>query len=88
MRLPVFAEGAPVGELVNYRPEDIRLNAKVPDIAIRPGQNRELKKDNSRREILLVGAAEIAMRACPEGFPYYYERSTLVSADLMKRFRQ
>jgi integrase len=80
--------GARLSELVNLRPEDIRLNAKVPHIAIRPEQNRELKTDDSRREIPLVGVAEIAMRACPEGFPYYYDRSTLVSANLMKAFRQ
>lgn len=33
--------GARLSELVNLRPEDIRLNAKVPHIAIRPEQNRE-----------------------------------------------
>lgn len=80
--------GARLSELVNLRAEDIRLNAKVPHIAIRPEQNRELKTEDSRREIPLVGVAEIAMRACPEGFPYYYDKSTLVSANLMKAFRQ
>ncbi len=80
--------GARLSELVNLRAEDIRLNAKVPHITIRPEQNRELKTEDSRREIPLVGVAEIAMRACPEGFPYYYDKSTLVSANLMKAFRQ
>lgn len=80
--------GARLSELVNLSAEDIRLGAKVPHIAIRPEQNRELKTDDSRREIPLVGVAEIAMRACPEGFPYYYDKSTLVSANLLKAFRQ
>ncbi len=80
--------GARLSELVNLRAEDIRLNAKVPHITIRPEQNRELKTEDSRRDIPLVGIAEIAMRACPEGFPYYYDKSTLVSANLMKAFRQ
>ncbi len=80
--------GARLSELVNLQSEDIRLNAKVPHIAIRPEQNRELKTEDSRREIPLVGVAEIAMRSCPEGFAYYYDKSTLVSANLMKAFRQ
>lgn len=80
--------GARLSELVNLREADIRLGDKVPHIAIRPEQNRELKTEDSRREIPLVGIAEIAMRLCPEGFPYYYDKSTLVSANLMKAFRQ
>lgn len=80
--------GARLSELVNLQADDIRLNAKVPHIAIRPEQNRELKTEDSRRDIPLVGVAEIAMRACPEGFPYYYDKSTLVSANLIKAFRQ
>lgn len=80
--------GARLSEIVNLRKEDIRLNANVPHIAIRPEQKRELKTEDSRREIPLVGIAEIAMRACPEGFAYYYDKSTLVSANLMKAFRQ
>ncbi len=80
--------GARLSELVNLRAEDIRLDAAVPHIAIRPEKNRELKTEDSRREIPLVGVAELAMRACPEGFPYYYDKSTLVSANLMKAFRQ
>ncbi|NHK27105.1 tyrosine-type recombinase/integrase [Parvularcula flava] len=80
--------GARLSELVNLRAEDIRLGAGVPHIAIRPEQNRELKTEDSRREIPLVGVAEIAMRACPEGFAHYRDKSTLVSANLMKAFRQ
>lgn len=80
--------GARLSELVNLRADDIRLNGAVPHIFIRPEQNRELKTDDSKREIPLVGVAEPAMRACPDGFPHYYDKSTLVSANLMKAFRQ
>jgi len=80
--------GARLSEIVNLRPEDIRLNAKVPHIYIRPEQNRELKTDDSEREIPLVGVALPALHACPEGFAHYYDKSTLVSANLMKAFRQ
>lgn len=80
--------GARLSELVNLKPDDIRLGAGVPHIIIRPEQNRELKTDDSRREIPLVGVAELAMRACPSGFSYYYDKSTLVSANLMKAFRK
>lgn len=79
--------GARLSELVNLKPEDIRLGAQVPHIIIRPEQKRELKTEDSRREIPLVGIAELAMRACPDGFGYYHDKSTLVSANLMKAFR-
>lgn len=80
--------GARLSEIVNLRPDHIRLNGKVPYIAIRPEQNKELKTDDSKRDIPLVGIAEVAMRSCPEGFGHYYDKSTLVSANLMKAFRQ
>ena len=79
--------GARLSELVNLRAENIRLNHKVPHIQIRPEQKRELKTDDSVRDIPLVGVALAAIQACPDGFPYYYDRATLVSANLMKAFR-
>tara|TARA_R110000787_G_scaffold274658_2_gene382670 strand:- start:7519 stop:8895 length:1377 start_codon:yes stop_codon:yes gene_type:complete len=80
--------GARLSEVVNLRPQDIRLDHEVPHIHIRAEQNRELKTDDSEREIPLVGAALPAMRLCPNGFGHYYDRSTLVSANLMKAFKQ
>jgi len=80
--------GARLSELCGLRAEDIRLKAAVPHILIRSEQNRELKTETSEREIPLVGVAEIAMHAAPEGFPRYYDKATLASANLMKAFRQ
>ena len=80
--------GARLSEIVNLRTEDIRLDHDVPHIHIRAEQNRELKTDDSQREIPLVGVALPAMRLCPTGFDHYYDRSTLVSANLMKAFKQ
>jgi integrase len=80
--------GARLSEVVNLRPQDIRLDHDVPQIYIRAEQNRELKTDDSEREIPLVGAALPAMRLCPKGFGHYHDRSTLVSANLMKAFKQ
>ncbi|MBI1392392.1 MAG: tyrosine-type recombinase/integrase [Alphaproteobacteria bacterium] len=80
--------GARLSEIVNLRSEDIRLGHEVPHIFIRAEQNRELKTSDSEREIPLVGVALPAMRLCPNGFDHYYDRSTLVSANLMKAFKQ
>lgn len=80
--------GARLSEIVNLRPQDIRLEHDVPHIFIRAEQNRELKTDDSEREIPLVGVALPAMQLCPKGFDHYYDRSTLVSANLMKAFKQ
>ena len=80
--------GARLSEVVNLRAQDIRLDHDVPHIQIRAEQNRELKTDDSEREIPLVGVALPAMRLCPKGFDHYYDRSTLVSANLMKAFKQ
>lgn len=79
--------GARLSEVVNLRPGDIRLDNDVPPIHIRAEQNRELKTDDSQREVPLVGVALPAMRLCPSGFDHYYDRSTL-SANLMKAFKQ
>lgn len=80
--------GARLSEIVNLRPNDIRLDHEIPHIVIRPEQNRELKTSDSEREIPLVGIALPAMKLCPTGFEHYYDRNTLVSANLMKAFKQ
>jgi len=80
--------GARLSEIVNLRSGDIRLQDAVPHIRIRAEQNRELKTGDSEREIPLVGVALPAMKLCPQGFEHYYDRSTLVSANLMKAFKQ
>ena len=80
--------GARLSEIVNLRPDDILLDHDIPHIIIRPEQNRELKTSDSEREIPLVGIALPAMELCPNGFEHYYDRNTLVSANLMKAFKQ
>ncbi|MEM6415586.1 MAG: tyrosine-type recombinase/integrase [Pseudomonadota bacterium] len=91
LRVMIFVlieTGARLSEICGLRPEDIRLNHKVPHLHIRPEQKRELKTKTSARDIPLVGAARIAMMAAPEGFPRYYDKSGTASANLMKAFRQ
>ena len=80
--------GCRTSEICNLLPEDIKLKANVPFIRIRPRQNREIKTETSIRDIPLVGVALEAMRAAPEGFEHYRDRGELVSANLMKAFRQ
>ncbi|MEQ3650813.1 tyrosine-type recombinase/integrase [Hyphomonas sp.] len=80
--------GARLSEIVNLRPDDIQLDHDIPHIIIRPEQNRELKTSDSERAIPLVGVALPAMKLCPKGFEHYYDRNTLVSANLMKAFKQ
>jgi len=80
--------GCRTSEIVNLRPDDIRLGAKVPHIRIRPRQDREIKTETSVREIPLVGVALEAMKEAPNGFPHYADKGELVSANLMKAFRQ
>ena len=80
--------GCRTSEICNLMPEDIRLDANIPFIRIRPRQDREIKTETSIRDIPLVGVALEAMRAAPEGFPHYRDRGELVSANLMKAFRQ
>ena len=80
--------GCRTSEICNLLPDDIKLTAKVPYIRIRPRQDREIKTETSIRDIPLVGVALEAMRAAPEGFPHYRDRGELVSANLMKAFRQ
>lgn len=79
--------GARTSEICNLRPENIHLECDVPYIAIRP-KGRELKTHTSRRDLPLVGVALEAMRHAPQGFPRYQDKGELVSANLMKAFRQ
>ena len=78
--------GARLSEICNLRPEQIRLNAEVPHLEIK-AIDRELKTVTSKREIPLVGVALEAMKNCPDGFPHYVDKGELVSANLMKAFR-
>jgi integrase len=70
-------------EVVNLRPDAIRLDAKIPYVKIQP-DGRKLKTEDSEREIPLVGVALAAMKLRPEGFPRYRDKSSMLSATLNK----
>ena len=85
--MALIETGCRPSELANIRPENIRLDAEVPHIRIRPTKDRELKSGASVRDISLVGIALEAMRQAPNGFPHYRDRSYLLSASLTKAFK-
>jgi len=90
LRLMIYVlieTGARMSEICNILPENIHLDCDVPYIAIRP-TNREIKAKASNRDIPLVGVALDAMRKAPNGFERYRDKGELVSANLMKAFRQ
>jgi integrase len=77
------------GEIINLRPEDIRLNANVPHIRIAERDDREFKTDEATlREIPLVGVALEAARRAPGGFPRYHDKSNSFSAALGAAFNR
>lgn len=72
--------GARPSELVGLLPEDIRLEAPVPHIAITDRKERTLKNPHSERRIPLVGYALDAFKACPGGFPRYRDKPDNLTA--------
>jgi len=85
--MALIETGCRPSELANIKPENIRLDAEVPHIRVRPTTDRELKSGASVRDIPLVGVALEAMRQAPNGFPHYRDRSYLLSASLLKAFK-
>lgn len=79
--------GCRPSEIANLRADDIRLDAEVPHIRIRPAKDREIKTASSIRDIPLVGVSLAAMKKAPGGFPHYRDKNDLLSASLMKAFR-
>jgi len=79
--------GARPSEICNLRPENIRLEEKIPYLAIRESENREIKAEASDRDIPLVGISLAAMQLNPNGFPRYFDKETSLSAILMKSFK-
>ena len=79
--------GARPSEICNLRPENIRLDADVPYLAIREADSREIKADASDRDIPLVGVSLAAMKLHPEGFPRYFDKETSLSAILIKALK-
>ena len=79
--------GCRPSEIANLRREDIRLDSSVPHIRIRPARDREIKTASSIRDIPLVGVSLAALKKAPDGFPRYRDKNDLLSASLMKAFR-
>lgn len=83
--------GCRPSEIINLQPEHIHLDTEVPFIEIRACSHgvtkREVKTDTSERDIPLVGVALEAARRAPLGFPHYFDRNELVSANMMKAFK-
>ena len=80
--------GARMSEICNLLPDDIHLDETIQYVSIKPRENRELKTPDSERDIPLVGVALEGMKLTPNGFDKYRGKGTLVSANLMKAFRQ
>lgn len=70
--------GLRLSEAVNLTAGTIRLSDKVPHVAVEP-DGRQMKTDESRRTIPLVGAALAAMKKQPEGFPRYRGKAASLS---------
>jgi integrase len=68
--LVVVNTGARPSEIAALRAGTIRLLHNVPHISIEP-DGRKLKTKHARRLIPLAGVSLEALRAFPDGFPYY-----------------
>jgi len=79
--------GCRPSEIANLRPEHIVLDHAVPHLKIRPQSNRQLKSKSARRDVPLLGVSLEAMKANPNGFPRYREKTDSLSATLGKYFK-
>lgn len=90
--LATVETGARPSELCNLGPDNIHVDAPVPYISFvereDPEDPRELKTQASIREIPLVGAALIAFRKFPKGFPRYREKEEAACAAINKYLRE
>ena len=82
----VVAEiGLRPSEACNLDRTTIRLEHAVPHVQVRP-DGRQMKTDDSWRDIPLVGVALKVMRQHPDGFPRYRDRADSLSALVNKAF--
>jgi integrase len=72
-------------EVCNLDRSTIRLEHPVPHVQVRP-DGRQMKTDDSWRDIPLVGMALKVMRHHPDGFPRYRDKSDSLSALVNKAF--
>jgi len=74
-------------EIVNLQAHTIHLDAPVPYIEILP-DGRQLKTEDSQREIPLVGVALEALKLRPNGFAKYRDKSSGMSGTLNKYLKE
>jgi len=79
----VIETGLRLSEATGLTREAIHLEAPVPYVCVMP-DGRELKTDQSYREIPLVGVALKAMREQSDGFPRYRDKADSLSALINK----
>jgi integrase len=84
--LAMINTGMRPSELAALTPDEIRLDANIPHIALAP-LGRQLKTKSSRRAIPLTGVSLEAMRGFPDGFPRYRGSSASLSATVNKYLR-
>lgn len=75
----VVETGLRLSEAISLSRTTIRLDAAVPHICVAP-EGRDVKTNQSKREIPLVGVALMAMREQPDGFPRYRDKADVLSA--------
>jgi integrase len=82
----VVAEiGLRPSEVCNLDRSTVRLEHAVPHVQVRP-DGRQMKTDDSWRDIPLVGIALKVMRLHPDGFPRYRDKADSLSALVNKAF--
>lgn len=79
--------GARPSELAALTPQEIRLDANVPHLALAP-VDRQLKSKNAVRILPLLGVSLEAFRQFPDGFPRYRVNSAGLSATVNKYLRE
>lgn len=86
--LVMINTGCRPSEIAGLRAEEIFLDHVVPQIQIRNNIHRQLKTESSKRDVPLVGVSLEALRAFPNGFPHYRERSNTLSGTVNKYLRE
>ncbi len=75
----VIETGLRLSEACNLCTQTIKLDAAVPHVQVR-ADLREMKTEQSERDIPLVGVALKVMRLQPHGFPRYRDHADTLSA--------
>lgn len=78
--------GLRLSEACNLTQDTIRLDSEIPHVVVLPDE-REMKTEQSQREIPLVGAALMAMKLQPNGFPRYRDKASSLSALVNKALK-